>query len=76
LEYGSDSLEIHQDALPRGAGVVLIDDLLATGGTALAATKLLQQCGAKIELIQFLIELTFLNGISKLGTYNCSTLIK
>ncbi len=76
LEYGTDSLEIHQDAIPEGASVVLVDDLLATGGTALAAVKLLEQCSAKIELVQFLIELTFLKGNSKLKTYNCNALIK
>ncbi len=76
LEYGSDSLEIHKDALPEGASVVLIDDLLATGGTALAAAKLLEKCGAKLKLIQFLIELTFLNGNSKLDKYNYNALIK
>jgi adenine phosphoribosyltransferase len=76
LEYGTDSLEIHQDAVPGGASVVLVDDLLATGGTALAAVKLLEQCNAKIELVQFLIELTFLEGNSKLKAYNCKALIK
>ncbi len=76
LEYGTDSLEIHQDAIPRGASVLLVDDLLATGGTALAAAKLLEKCGGEIELIQFLIELTFLNGSSKLKSYNYSSLIK
>jgi len=76
LEYGTDSLEIHQDAFPKGASIVLVDDLLATGGTALAAVKLIERCEGKIELIQFLIELTFLEGSRKLNNYNHSTLIK
>ena len=72
----ASALAIHQDAIPEGASVVLVDDLLATGGTALAAVKLLEQCSAKIELVQFLIELTFLKGNSKLKAYNCNALIK
>lgn len=76
LEYGTDSLEIHQDAVKEGASVVLVDDLLATGGTASAAAKLIEHCGGKVKLIQFLIELTFLQGNSKLNIYNYNALIK
>jgi len=76
LEYGTDALEIHQDAVSEGEHVLLMDDLLATGGTALAAAKLLEQCGGKVEKILFLIELEFLNGIDQLNGYNVQSLIK
>ncbi|MCD6377195.1 MAG: adenine phosphoribosyltransferase [Caldisericaceae bacterium] len=76
LEYGTDALEIHQDAVTPGQKVLLIDDLLATGGTALASAKLVERCGGKVAAICFLIELTFLNGIQKLGNYQVKTLIK
>jgi len=62
LEYGNDSLEIHKDALPRGARVAILDDLLATGGTARAAVSLAEACGASVVECGFLIELAFLNG--------------
>ena len=62
LEYGNDSLEIHQDALPAGARVAVLDDLLATGGTARAAVSLVEACGAKVVECGFLIELGFLGG--------------
>jgi adenine phosphoribosyltransferase len=76
LEYGTDALEIHQDAVSNSEHVLLIDDLLATGGTALAAAKLLEQCGGTVEKILFLIELEFLNGIDQLKEYNVQSLIK
>jgi adenine phosphoribosyltransferase len=66
LEYGEAILEIHQDGLPKGARVAIVDDLLATGGTAMATAKLVEKCGAKVEKIAFLIELLFLNGRDKL----------
>jgi adenine phosphoribosyltransferase len=66
LEYGSDCIEIHADAIEAGGRVVLIDDLLATGGTAGAACTLLSKLGANLVEIQFLIELDFLNGRTKL----------
>jgi adenine phosphoribosyltransferase len=66
LEYGSNTIAIHRDAVKRGGRVVLIDDLLATGGTAGAAASLLQKLGAEILEITFLIELSFLNGREKL----------
>jgi adenine phosphoribosyltransferase len=66
LEYGEASVEIHEDAFERGAGVVLIDDLLATGGTAAAASQLITSLGAKIIEVQFFIELTSLNGAKSL----------
>lgn len=62
LEYGTDALEIHTDAVRQGQRVALIDDLLATGGTAEAACQLLKICGAEIVAVSFLIELDFLNG--------------
>ena len=62
LEYGSNRLEIHRDALSPGARVVIVDDLLATGGTIDAACRLVAQSGGTVEELAFLIELTFLNG--------------
>ncbi|MCS6983931.1 MAG: adenine phosphoribosyltransferase [Leptospiraceae bacterium] len=62
LEYGNDALEMHVDAVRSGDRVALVDDLLATGGTAEAACQLLQQCGAEIVAVSFLIELDFLQG--------------
>ena len=62
LEYGQATLELHEDALKLGDSVVLVDDLLATGGTAAATAKLIERTGAKIHGIFFVIELTFLNG--------------
>ncbi|MBN2383064.1 adenine phosphoribosyltransferase [bacterium] len=70
LEYGTDAIEIHQDAFEHGERVVLIDDLLATGGTALAAANLLQKAGAELVELAFLIELSFLNGRAKLTDHN------
>jgi len=66
LEYGSDTLEIHKDAVKRGQRVLVIDDLLATGGTMDATLELLEKLGAEIVGCGFLIELSFLNGREKL----------
>jgi adenine phosphoribosyltransferase len=66
LEYGTDSIQIHKDAIKPGEKVIIIDDLLATGGTAQAACKLVEKCGGKVVLVAFMIELTFLNGRDKL----------
>ena len=66
LEYGQSEIEIHTDAFSPGEKVVLVDDLLATGGTAAAAAKLIATAGAEIVEMQFLIELSFLNGREKL----------
>lgn len=69
LEYGSATLTIHQDAFEKGDRVVLVDDLLATGGTAAASAKLIEQAGGKVEEIDFLIELSDLKGREKLVGY-------
>ncbi len=66
LEYGTDKIEIHKDAFPEGANVLIVDDLLATGGTAEAACKLIKKAGANLIGIAFLIELEALNGRKKL----------
>ena len=67
LEYGSDTLEIHEDAIEEGQRVLIVDDLLATGGTARAALDLVSQTGAAVVGLTFLVELEFLNGRAKLG---------
>ncbi len=66
LEYGSNTVAIHTDAVHKGSRVLLVDDLLATGGTAAAAVQLLQKLGAQIIGVSFVIELAFLNGRAKL----------
>lgn len=75
LEYGTNTIAIHTDALHKGSRVLLVDDLLATGGTAAAAAQLVQKVGAKIESIRFLIELSFLNGRDKLKGLKVESLI-
>ena len=76
LEYGQDSLEIHQDAISKEARVLIIDDLLATGGTLGAVIDLVKKTGAQIVGIGFLIELTFLKGREKNKDWDIFTLIK
>lgn len=76
LEYGFDTLEIHQDALSKGREVVLVDDLLATGGTSKAATELIEGLGGKILKIIFLIELVGLKGRENLKDYPLFSLFK
>ena len=75
LEYGSDTIEIHTDAISPGQRVLLLDDLLATGGTMAAACQLVQGLGGEIVGIAFLIELAFLNGRAKLTDYEILSLI-
>ena len=75
LEYGEDTVAIHEDALKPGARVLLLDDLLATGGTAAAAVKLVRKVGAEIVEIGFLIELSFLNGREKLNGHHIHSVI-
>jgi adenine phosphoribosyltransferase len=76
LEYGTDTLEIHTDAIRPGQRVLLLDDLLATGGTMAAMANLVGKLGAKVVGIAFLIELTFLHGREKLKGANVVTLIQ
>lgn len=77
LEYGQDELEIHRDALGKGDRVLIIDDLLATGGTALAATQLVNELKGEVVELAFLVELTFLKGREKIiGTAPIFSLIK
>jgi adenine phosphoribosyltransferase len=75
LEYGTNTIAIHTDAVANGARVLLIDDLLATGGTAAASAGLLRKVGARILEISFLIELSFLNGREKLKDYPVRSLV-
>lgn len=76
LEYGQDTLEIHRDGLPQGARVLLVDDLLATGGTMGATIQLIQQCGGRIVELAFLIELTALKGRERLAPHPVTALIQ
>jgi adenine phosphoribosyltransferase len=76
LEYGSDTLEIHNDALDATSRVLLIDDVLATGGTAQASCKLVEKLKAKVVGLSFVIELEFLHGREKLRGYDVLTLIR
>ena len=76
LEYGTDTLEVHQDSLLRKKNVVLIDDLLATGGTAAAAFRLLEKIGGRVLKAVFLIELVNLKGREKIPACDVSTLIR
>ena len=76
LEYGTDSLEIHKDAIANGHSVLIVDDLLATGGTAAAVTKLVEKVGGKVAGAGFVIELSFLNGRQKLNGYDVFSLLK
>lgn len=76
LEYGTDTLEMHHDSLKASDNVLIVDDLLATGGTVQAVTNLIKQLGAKITGIAFLIELTDLKGKEKLADYPVYSLIK
>ncbi len=75
LEYGTDTLEVHEDAVFSGARVLLVDDLLATGGTMGAACHLMEQVGGRIIGVSFLIELSDLGGRAKLGDHKISTVI-
>lgn len=75
LEYGSDTLEIHIDAIELGERVLVHDDVLATGGTAAAVCKLVEQLGGKVVQCNFLIHLSFLNGQDKLKQYEIATLL-
>jgi adenine phosphoribosyltransferase len=76
LEYGTDSVEMHVDAIKPGQRVLIIDDLLATGGTALAAARLVEKVGGIVTDVSFVIELPFLEGRARLNGYQVTSLIK
>jgi adenine phosphoribosyltransferase len=75
LEYGSETVEVHSDAIKPGQNIVIIDDLLATGGTAKAAAELVEKLQGKVVEIAFIIELNPLNGRKKLEGYNIFSMI-
>ena len=76
LEYGTDTLEIHTDAIPSGANVLVVDDLLATGGTVEACCRLVEKTGGRIVACAFLIELAALGGAKKIAQYETISLIR
>ena len=76
LEYGIDTLTMHIDAIKEGDNVLIHDDVLATGGTAKAVTKLVEKSGGKVVMLNFLIELEFLNGRDRLTPYKVTSLLK
>ena len=76
LEYGTDALEIHKDAIAKGQSVLIVDDLLATGGTAEATCKLVSKLGGNIKGLSVLIELEDLNGRKRLNQYNVHSLVQ
>jgi adenine phosphoribosyltransferase len=76
LEYGSAELQMHIDSIERGAKVLLIDDLLATGGTMVAGAQLIEQAGGEVASCAFLVELSFLNGRAKLSPREVFSLLK
>jgi len=75
LEYGTSQLDIHEDALKRGQNALIVDDLLATGGTANAAAKLVELLGAEVRAMAFVVELSFLNGRERLREYDVLSLV-
>jgi adenine phosphoribosyltransferase len=75
LEYGTDSLEIHQDAIEPGQNVIIVDDLLATGGTMEATVKLVRQLGGRIAGLGFAIELDFLKGRERFEDFDVFSLL-
>jgi len=75
LEYGEDTVEIHRDALSEGQSVVLLDDVLATGGTMAAACELVDKTNARVASLAFLVELTFLGGRTKLDGYDIESIL-
>jgi adenine phosphoribosyltransferase len=76
LEYGSDQVEMHQDGVEPGERVLIVDDLIATGGTAAATAKLVESVGGEVAAFGFIIELAFLDGRTKLADYRVETLIQ
>jgi len=75
LEYGQDSLQVHRDAVPAGSRVIVLDDVLATGGTARAKVDLVESLGGVVVGVLFVIELTFLNGRGRLEGYDVHSLL-
>jgi adenine phosphoribosyltransferase len=75
LEYGEEALEVHEDAVSKGMKVLLIDDLLATGGTASSAAKLLEGMGAEVVGMGFIVELAYLHGRDKISGYDVESLV-
>lgn len=76
LEYGTNTVEMHVDAIRPGQRVVIVDDLLATGGTAAASVQLTEELGAEVAGLVFLVELTFLNGRDRLDGYHTEALVQ
>lgn len=76
LEYGTDKIEMHKDAIKKGQKVAIVDDLLATGGTVGAITKLVEEMGGEIISLNFVVELTDLKGREKLEKYDIQSLLK
>lgn len=76
LEYGTDRLEIHTDSFAPGTRVLIVDDLLATGGTIWAAAELIRKLGGEVVGLAFLVELTYLGGRQRLGDYDVFTLVE
>lgn len=76
LEYGTDAVEIHQDAIQKGERVLLVDDLLATGGTMGAACQLVESCGGKVAGCAFVVELAFLAGRDRLRGHRVDSLVR
>jgi adenine phosphoribosyltransferase len=75
LEYGSNALEIHKDAIVKGQRVLIVDDLLATGGTAAATAELVRSLGGEIAGLAFVVELDFLKGRERLANYDVFSLL-
>jgi adenine phosphoribosyltransferase len=76
LEYGKDTLEIHRDAIGKGHNIIIADDLLATGGTAEAVTRLVEKLGGNVVGLSFVVELDFLKGRDRLAGYDVFSLLR
>ena len=76
LEYGTDELHMHRDAVGEGERVLIVDDVIATGGTAAATAKLVESCGGEVAGFGFVVELTFLDGRAKVAGYDVETLVR
>jgi adenine phosphoribosyltransferase len=76
LEYGTNTVEMHKDAIRPGDRALIVDDLLATGGTSAAAAMLIEKVGGEVAGLLFLVELTFLNGRDALGSYDVDSLLE